>query len=42
MLKEATLHSSGDLIVYVDKALGVAAADWNGLSDPYVIGRLCL
>jgi len=27
----------GDLVVYVDKAVEVAAADWNGLSDPYVV-----
>jgi hypothetical protein len=27
----------GDFMVYVDEAIGVKAADWNGLSDPYVI-----
>lgn len=25
------------MVVYVDDAVGVRAADWNGLSDPYVI-----
>eukprot|EP01127_Copromyxa_protea_P015670 TRINITY_DN454_c0_g1_i1.p1 TRINITY_DN454_c0_g1~~TRINITY_DN454_c0_g1_i1.p1 ORF type:complete len:1217 (+),score=237.62 TRINITY_DN454_c0_g1_i1:47-3697(+) len=31
------LNWQGDFVVYVDEAVNVKAADWNGLSDPYVI-----
>ena len=29
-------HKNNELLVYVDRAKGLAAADSNGLSDPYV------